>query len=279
MLIFVLADRASCRPDVACALQNIIDEGTTSDTDDNLIDDETTSDTDDTQQVRQPRTVPTVIVPNVGPMFKATLVAQFNREPNISAERLKRIRSTSTTKPQGDGPSLADSAATIGLYDDVAILLKESGTSKYVLARVIRMRKKGQTRGYVEYKKPVSLADKSQVTGVEIIVQKYDMLQDNHFTLNKTYHVYPISKVISSVNVVFNVQSGEYEIQPDEASLLESVVAAENVGSSRPGGSRGRQSIRPGIRRHQNMSDEGRRMVQGSSRSGRIYNRILYEFS
>ena len=128
------------------------------------------------------------------------------------------------------------------------------------------------------------MADKSQVSGVEIIVHRYDMVQTgvqtNRFTLNTTYHVFPLSKVISVVNVVFNVQSGEYEIQPDEASLLESVVNESMASSQRGSQSRSqhRRSTEQSRRRYQNISDEGR-MVQGSSRSGRVSNMVVYEFS
>ena len=82
-------------------------------------------------------------------MYKAILVAQFNREPNISSERLERIRSTYTTKPQSayQSDSLADSATSVGLYDDV-ILMKESGWPKYVIAQVICIRRGSQGYGY-----------------------------------------------------------------------------------------------------------------------------------
>ena len=93
-------------------------------------------------------------------------MAQFNRHPNVSANRLKRVK-TSQSRQNEDSPGIEQDM--VGLYDDCAITNKEVPDG-FSLVQITRMRKKGQSRGYIEHRDPIPLNKLSEFSNVEIIV-------------------------------------------------------------------------------------------------------------
>ena len=181
------------RADVISTLRQIAEEG-----------DEHGGDVADASE----RTVPTVRVPGIGPVHKATLVAQLNRDPNVSAERLRRVRSAHGTKKVGLEEDM-DTTPTVGLYDDLAILIRGKNPS-FLIARVVRIRNKVPSGRLIEYKQPIFVTDFDKYPDGHVLVRKYTPMDDQIFKLGDEFLAsFLLKDVISPVALTYDVDSDQ----------------------------------------------------------------------
>lgn len=102
----------------------------------------------------------TLLIPGVGRHYKSTIIAELRNNPEMSTDRLRRVRGAGTSSESektGDNDSTDDCA----FYDPTC-------AGKFILGRVQRMRKKGRN-GFIEYVLPVDLGNKP--ADVEILSQ------------------------------------------------------------------------------------------------------------
>ena len=73
----------------------------------------------------------------------------------------------------------------VGLYDDCAIIKKEI-PGGFSLVQITRMRKTGQSRGYIEYREPIPLNKLSEFSNVKIIVRMYKSEGNDTYKVSTT---------------------------------------------------------------------------------------------
>ena len=113
----------------------------------------------------------TLLIPGIGRRYKSTIIAELRNNPELSTDRLRRVRGAGTSSESektGDNDSM-DSGDSVALLDDCAFY-DPTCAGKFILGRVQRMRKKGKN-GFIEYVCPVDLGNKP--ADVEVIVSKY----------------------------------------------------------------------------------------------------------
>ena len=98
------------------------------------------------------------------------------------------------------GPESNESSKETDTLDSLNIgaIKSSEGTDGYVLGHVVRMRKKGAKRGYVEYYRPFDI-DGSEGNEVEIWFTKYDHT-DDAYTLSVLRKVF-IKSLLCSVEM------------------------------------------------------------------------------
>ncbi len=110
----------------------------------------------------------------------------------------------------------------IGLFDDVAVLLKRGKRNEVHIAGLIRMRNKA--RNYVEFKKPVPLNSQTIYPNLQLTLSLYKKEED--------FYVYDVSQsetetttlkeVIMKVALTLNNNVGKYSLnETDRTSLKE----------------------------------------------------------
>ena len=96
-----------------------------------------------------------LLVPGVGRRYKSTVIAELRNNPEMSTDRLRRVRGAGTSM-------VSEKAGDSGSTDTMILLVCLTTvcfTTLIVLGRVQRMRKKG-TKGFIEYVRPVDISNK-----------------------------------------------------------------------------------------------------------------------
>ena len=143
----------------------------------------------------------TLLVPGVGRRYKSTVIAELRNNPELSTDRLRRVRGAGTSmesEKAGDSGS-TDSNESVGLFDD-CVFYDPTCTGKFILGRVQRMRKKG-TKGFIEYVRPVDISNKP--ANVEVIASKYCRTsEDSHLYYHQeTVVAMPLTSLICKVHL------------------------------------------------------------------------------
>lgn len=84
-------------------------------------------------------------------IYKSTLVAQLNQDPNLSHDRLARVRQRQEYQTVEE--RAPTNTSMVSLFDDYAVL--DRSKSGYLVGNLVRLSHKG-TRGSQDYKRPVS---------------------------------------------------------------------------------------------------------------------------
>lgn len=182
---------------------------------------------------------PTVQVPGQGTMYKSTLTSLLNENPNLSHDRLVRVRQRAT---QDVRPELL--AEGISLYDDFA-LYKEKDSNDFLVGRLHRMRKKGQRSGYVEYRLPVKFDD-PDLKNIETIFQVYSTVNtDTHKYLldeKSPLHVCKASDVLCCLNLTYCQDDNTFTVPAEAVQLVTKAIQSRASTRSRQRGSAAQRS-------------------------------------
>ena len=140
----------------------------------------------------------TVHVPGFGDVHKSTLISKLNSFPggSLTWDRLSRVKYGKHQPGSND----RESPDQVGLFDDVAIYIKDKGMApRWQVGRVQRIRNKG--KGTIEYRKPVSLKDPKH-SKVVVSLVKYQQDGDSYLYPRDTPLVeYLLENVIMQVHL------------------------------------------------------------------------------
>ena len=145
---------------------------------------------------------PTLSVPNFGNQYKSHLVALLNQNPKLSHDRLTRVRQKQDTEEKNRLTSGPSDKKSISLFDEYAFIAEN--TVRF--GKLLRMRKKGKARGYIEYKYPVSFADPT-LKDIQCLLQQYhpSSATPNTFDVkNQNIAEVPASRIITHVNFTYD---------------------------------------------------------------------------
>ena len=176
---------------------------------------------------------PTLTVPGYGRQYKSHLVTLLNQKPELSHDRLTRVRQNQDSG-EAVNSTTANRDKAITLFDDYAYVGDgPGGTLKY--GRVLRVRKKGKTRGYVEYKYPVSFNDPN-LKDISCVVQQYSPSLD----VPSTFHVknqdvaeVSASNIITHVNFTYDPVKEVVAADNDELSIIEATFQSRRKTNSK----------------------------------------------
>ncbi len=236
--------------------------------------------TDDTVEPHNIKTSSTVNVPGHGPVHKSTLVSALNNSPNgnLSLDRISRVRyGNNQTKTSRN----AESPDQIGLFDDVAVYVKDPGQSpEWRIGRILRMRNK--ERGTVEYHQPISLQDAKKYPKLYLSLVMYMREQEHYIYPKNTPYIdvqlssviIPVSMLVSDVNPSVYILSESNK--PHLQKFIENLTLRQN-----------RASVSRPVRRQTEgaVAGEGAIIVEieptlsASGRQQRKRRQKLYEFS
>ncbi len=153
----------------------------------------------------------TIEIPGVGVRYKSTVIAELNQNEKLSLDRLNRVRAP-VSKDKGAEKSVTDHEMA-SLFDDWAIKSSKESCG-YEVGHIVRIRKKGKKRGYIEYSRPISADDCQNNVGVEVIYQKYECLHDRFsFKLGALYKISP-KNLLCRVDVM--IEDDVYVIDANE---------------------------------------------------------------
>ena len=217
-----------------------------------------------------------MLVPGVGRRYKSTVIAELRNNPELSTDRLRRVRGAGTSmesEKAGDSGS-TDSNDSVGLFDD-CVFYDPTCTGKFILGRVQRMRKKG-TKGFIEYVCPVDISNKP--ANVEVIASKYCRTsEDSHLYYHQeTVVTMPLTSLICKVHIEINQ---EEEREDDFHALFEkdTCIIAEFLQSVE---TQQRASATPRQRNARSLAvdleDNGRRVDTVPTSSGRLSRRVSF---
>ena len=220
---------------------------------------------------------PTLLVPGVGRHYKSTIIAELRNNPELSTDRLRRVRGAGTSSEIDNDSTQADNSDSVGLFDDCAFY-DPTCTSKFILGRIQRMRKKGK-KGFVEYVRPVDLGNKP--ADVEVIVSKYHCIseeENSHLQYNhqETVVSMPLSSIICKVHLEINEDEGRdddiYELSEKDSSIVTEFLKRVEMPQ--------RSSVPPRSRNARSeavdLEDEGRRVDTVTTARGRLSRRVSY---
>ncbi|XP_072048226.1 uncharacterized protein [Amphiura filiformis] len=195
---------------------------------------------------------PTVDVPGYGRQYKQTLVRLLNDNPKLSHDRLVRVRQTYISKRNSGIPDAEADTTKLPAHSDICLFddyvaVTSSGTM--LVLRILRMRKKGATRGFVEYKLPVkySAVDRKDIV---VVGQLYTDTTGGFVLEGSTVEV-KASEIVCHINLSYD--AGIYSCGHEEFQLiLEEVNKMKTTPES---SKRPRRSAQPA--RQQSATDDG----------------------
>lgn len=209
----------------------------------------------------------TIWIPDVGRRYKTTVVAEMRNNPELSTDRLRRVRGASVQ----DAESITDNCHSLGLFDDCAFKTRDQ-SEDFVLGHIQRIRKKGQ-RGYVEYTRNVDLNDKP--SAVEVLFTRYRNVPNTSSDQQIFYQQTEMLEALPLESVICKVDLRIDEANSDVYKLLDIDVINRFIQELqvRPRSVRQRSEVQP-----QTMADDGRRVDVVQTASGRTSRRVSYLF-
>ena len=162
-------------------------------------------------------------------IYKSTLVAQLNQDPNLSHDRLTRLRQRQEYQVVEE--TVPANASMVSLFDDYAVVDRRK--SRYLVGNLVRLTHKG-TRGSQDYKRPVSYND-DRGKDITAFLQIYPRLDvpGFKFGLQSTLQSVPFRDIMCHVNLRATEDGRDtLELSADEHSAL-LVTVGRLVSSSR----------------------------------------------
>ena len=162
-------------------------------------------------------------------IYKSTLVAQLNQDPNLSHDRLTRV--CQRQEYQVVEETVPANASMVSLFDDYAVVDRRK--SGYLVGNLVCLTHKG-TRGSQDYKRPVSYND-DRGKDITAFLQIYPRLDvpGFKFGLQSTLQSVPFRDIMCHVNLRATEDGRDtLELSADEHSAL-LVTVGRLVSSSR----------------------------------------------
>lgn len=215
----------------------------------------------------------TLLIPGVGRRYKSTIIEELRNNPELSTDRLRRVRGAGTSS-ESERPGVndsKDSGDSVALFDDCAFY-DPTCAGKFILGRVQQMRKKGKN-GIIEYVRPVDLGNKP--ADVEVIVSKYCRTSaDNRGLYNhqQTVVLMPLTSLLCKVGLEINQEDDIYELSEKDICIVTEFLKSVEMQQ--------RASVAP--RRINarsvaiDLEDEGRRVDTVPTSRGRLSRRVSY---
>ena len=203
-------------------------------------------------------------------MHKSALFSILNTNPtSVSKDRLTRVKS----KFQTNQKSKVIEPESLSLFDEVAVHVKEKGKPPcFKIGRVIRMR--NHTQGFLEYRKPICLADAKKYPNVILLLNLYFPDEDFYVyaaAVDQSVE-YKLEDIIMKVNLSIQ-DDGKYSLNARDYHSLKEFL--QNVAQKRKG--RNNISLNTSSNEKQMGSADGKVVLymesQGSSCSGKEVNR------
>ena len=169
------------------------------------------------RQVLEQEALPTIQVPGVGRVYKATVVTLLNSDPNISKDRLLRVQANNA-RPPADSSLPSDNS--ISLFSDM--LARHAG--KFIIGRVQRIISLANTTR-VEWTQPVQLP--CQLTNVEVVLNIYKPLEGEssefpcfHWQYTQTSKTLPAASFIESLELTYAIDDHTYTLSEAQFARL-----------------------------------------------------------
>lgn len=166
----------------------------------------------------------------LGTVHKSTVVAMLNASPTgLSLDRLRRVQARSSQEPE---EAFIETRKTIGLFSDVAVLIKSGQVYSWAVGRVQRMRKKG-TSGIIDYRNPVNIEDR-QHQDVNIMLNMYENANSifQKFVYTNTKLEFKLYNILMGVELVLDdlVLDDKlcYNLTEEDHTELDTCVALKN---------------------------------------------------
>lgn len=105
------------------------------------------------------------------------------------------------------------------MFEDYGYIAED----KVWYGRISRIRKKGRSRGMVEYKMPVSFTDKN-LSEINVLFDVYEKVGEDNVSFKRSSHLIvevQASKIISHVNMQYDVESELFHIDAEEIEAIE----------------------------------------------------------
>lgn len=213
----------------------------------------------------------TLLIPGVGRRYKSTIIAELRNNPELSTDRLRRVRGAGTSSESektGDNDS-TDSGDSVALFDDCAFY-DPTCAGKFILGSATDAQK--GKNGFIEYVLPVDLGNKP--ANVEVIVSKYCRTsEENNSSLynhQETVVSMPLTSLICKGSLEINQEDDIYELSAKDICIVTEFLKSVKIQQ--------RASVAP--RRINarsvaiDLEDEGRRVDTVPTSRGRLSRRV-----
>lgn len=204
----------------------------------------------------------------------------LSSKETLSKDRLKRVQTTSNqSQPSMKTHLELETRSEIGLFQDVAILIKDKDKPPtFIIGRIIRMRKKGN-RSKLEYVRPFSLNQNEEYGYVELLLNMYSE-QGNMYKYTDVKKEFLVWNVAMGVSMVFDASSELYKLDSKDELDLNALVREEEC-KLKAKKNKGKKY------RCQNIADDGTRVttvepsqstsgVRHSSRKRKVISHDIY---
>ena len=198
---------------------------------------------------------PTVAVPNIGIRYKSTVINELNVGRKLSLDRLTRVRASTTCNKTVNEPR--PDKRNVALFEDWAIRNSKEETG-YVLGHIVRIRKKGKTKGFIDYTRPYELNDSD--SGIEVIYQKYEAF-DDAYQLGELHTISPKGLLCK---VEMCIENGAFYIDECETDNIVLMLAKNE-----------KKSKKPSAPREKITNPQNKQSFQDKSSRGRVRNRTF----
>lgn len=161
-----------------------------------------------------------IAVPGVGLRYKSTVISEINSSPHTAWHRLQRVRQRNfSTMNQTDV-----NENCVSLLDDCAYRVNNG----FKILRVCRLRKKGRSRGYIEYQMPVSFesADKNDIEVVGNLYEGRCSEMQKGALITITF-----KQVMTVVRLEFDPVKATYKLNSDDKAKINFALAPRSRGT------------------------------------------------
>ena len=193
------------------------------------------------EPIEKDKISPTVNVPGYGVQYKSTIVRLLNENPKLSNDRLVRVRQNTN---QTSSREIHSGRHYVRLFEDYAYA--SNGIVK--VGNAHRMRKKIQ-KSHTEYRNPVDIRDKENAS-VSVIFKPYQLetlelngetrclMEGNDLVClkkqdNSSLDEVVIPKIISHVNLKYNIEKEYYDMDCDEVKVIREEFSVRSEKSKR----------------------------------------------
>lgn len=160
-----------------------------------------------------------IAVPGVGLRYKSMVVSEINSSPHTAWDRLQRVRQRNFSTINHTDVN----ENCLSLLDDCAYRVNDG----FKILQVCRLRKKGRSRGYIEYQMPVSFesADKNDIEVVGNLYQGRCSEMQKGALITITF-----KQVITVVRLEFDPVKATYTLNSDDEAKINSALAPRSRG-------------------------------------------------
>ena len=168
-------------------------------------------------------------------IHKGTVMASFNSGVRLSADRQLRAKSTTSNKfeflQEGIPRNLREDEWDVGIGDDVVVRFSVHGSERIqcFVGRILRMKKRGNKRGWIEYRNPVAKLSFGREESVYLqcfyYKQKRGRANSRVFTFNHPHpHMINLSSVVCPVSMTFDASTGNYEMDSSHYDVMQRAI-------------------------------------------------------